>query len=174
MLADLEFYDSDAEEEIQLKLDIIAAYNRRLDERLVRRQFVVENKFLDSQYQFHEKQKLNSDSHRRMQPFMRFSDSHKQYMTMVDYYRLYSLQEQHIRAMMHMRVKVSKRILPNFLFLKRKRIQIMQKWQQETNSRLKNSQPRKIFHLDPYSKRFQSQTNPENSNEPEYFELANS
>ncbi len=47
ILADLEFSDSDEPSEKQLKLDVIAIYNKRLDERQRRKNFVVDRKLLD-------------------------------------------------------------------------------------------------------------------------------
>ncbi len=47
ILADLEFSDSDEPCERQLKLDVIAIYNKRLDERQCRKDFVVDRKLLD-------------------------------------------------------------------------------------------------------------------------------
>ncbi len=47
ILADLEFSDSDEPSERQLKLDVIDIYNKRLDERQRRKDFVVDRRLLD-------------------------------------------------------------------------------------------------------------------------------
>ncbi len=47
ILADLEFSDSDEPSERQLKLDVIAIYNKRLDERQRRKDFVVDRNLLE-------------------------------------------------------------------------------------------------------------------------------
>ena len=47
LLADMEFRPTDHASEKQLKLDVIAVYNRRLDEREKRKRFVIEHNLLD-------------------------------------------------------------------------------------------------------------------------------
>lgn len=51
MLDDLEFYDNDTPEEFALKIEMIEEYNRRLDERAKRKNFVLDYKLLDSHNQ---------------------------------------------------------------------------------------------------------------------------
>lgn len=47
LLADMEFFDEDTEEQIQLKNSVIELYNARLDERIRRKKFVIERGLLD-------------------------------------------------------------------------------------------------------------------------------
>lgn len=47
LLADMEFFDEDTEENIQLKNSVIELYNARLDERIRRKKFVIERGLLD-------------------------------------------------------------------------------------------------------------------------------
>lgn len=47
LLADMEFKDSDTEEERELKLRVIRIYNKRLDERQRRKDFILERKLLE-------------------------------------------------------------------------------------------------------------------------------
>lgn len=56
MLDDLEFYDNDTPEEFALKIEMIEEYNRRLDERAKRKEFVLDYKLLDSHGQLPQSQ----------------------------------------------------------------------------------------------------------------------
>ena len=47
LLADMEFFDDDTQEDIQLKNEVIELYNARLDERIRRKKFVIERGILD-------------------------------------------------------------------------------------------------------------------------------
>ena len=47
LLADMEFFEEDTEEQIQLKNSVIELYNARLDERIRRKKFVIERGLLD-------------------------------------------------------------------------------------------------------------------------------
>lgn len=47
LLADMEFFEDDTEENIQLKNSVIELYNARLDERIRRKKFVIERGLLD-------------------------------------------------------------------------------------------------------------------------------
>jgi transcriptional adapter 2-alpha len=47
LLADLEFFDDDTEDDIKLKNEVIELYNARLDERIRRKKFVTERGLLD-------------------------------------------------------------------------------------------------------------------------------
>jgi transcriptional adapter 2-alpha len=47
LLADMEFFEEDTEENIQLKNSVIELYNARLDERIRRKKFVIERGLLD-------------------------------------------------------------------------------------------------------------------------------
>lgn len=47
LLADMEFFEDDTEEEIIMKESILNLYNRKLDERIKRKKFVIERGLLD-------------------------------------------------------------------------------------------------------------------------------
>ena len=47
LLADLEYFDDDTEQDIKLKNDVIDLYNARIDERIRRKKFVLERGILD-------------------------------------------------------------------------------------------------------------------------------
>jgi len=47
LLADMEFFEEDTEEQIKLKNSVIDLYNARLDERIRRKKFVIERGLLD-------------------------------------------------------------------------------------------------------------------------------
>lgn len=47
LLADMEFYEDDTPENIELKYNVIELYNARLDERIRRKKFVIERGLLD-------------------------------------------------------------------------------------------------------------------------------
>jgi transcriptional adapter 2-alpha len=47
LLADMEFFDDDTTENINLKNNVIELYNARLDERIRRKKFVIERGLLD-------------------------------------------------------------------------------------------------------------------------------
>jgi len=47
LLADMEFFDDDTPENIELKNNVIELYNARLDERIRRKKFVIERGLLD-------------------------------------------------------------------------------------------------------------------------------
>lgn len=112
-----------------LKLKIIEGYNARLDERLKRREFVVEHKLLDSHYQITEKGKLGRISNRLFQPFMRFAEKHEQFRGIVDADADFSKYEYFLKSSVTMRRKVDPKGNLNqiFEFLKTKRIKILQK-----------------------------------------------
>lgn len=47
LLADMEFFDEDDENDVNLKNSVIELYNARLDERIRRKKFVIERGLLD-------------------------------------------------------------------------------------------------------------------------------
>ena len=47
LLADMEFFDEDTDEDVNLKHSVIELYNARLDERIRRKKFVIERGLLD-------------------------------------------------------------------------------------------------------------------------------
>lgn len=49
ILEDLEFNDNDTPEETELKFEIISLYNEKLDERIRRKKFVIDNALVDVQ-----------------------------------------------------------------------------------------------------------------------------
>lgn len=62
---------------------MIEEYNRRLDERAKRRDFVLQYKLLDSQYQFAQKQEEQKAAI-IFRPFMRFTASHEEYLSLLN------------------------------------------------------------------------------------------
>ncbi|CAM9351595.1 unnamed protein product, partial [Laminaria digitata] len=76
LLANMEFRSTDHISEKQLKLDVIAVYNHRLDEREKRKRFVIEHNLLDyKKQQMGGKKRLREDRElvARLRPFARFS-----------------------------------------------------------------------------------------------------
>ena len=76
LLADLEFFDDDTEQDIQLKNDVIELYNARLDERIRRKKFVIERGLLDFkkiQKQERKKTKEEREIINAMKIFARFN-----------------------------------------------------------------------------------------------------
>ena len=51
MISNLEFREDDTTEEINLKMNIISEYNKRLDQRIARKEFILEHRILDLEYQ---------------------------------------------------------------------------------------------------------------------------
>lgn len=47
LLADLEYFDDDTEQDVRLKNEVIELYNARIDERIRRKKFVLERGLLD-------------------------------------------------------------------------------------------------------------------------------
>ena len=47
LLADMEFFEDDTPENLELKNSVIELYNARLDERIRRKKFVIERGLLD-------------------------------------------------------------------------------------------------------------------------------
>ncbi|CAN0466733.1 unnamed protein product, partial [Ascophyllum nodosum] len=73
LLADMEFRPTDHASEKQLKLDVIAVYNRRLDEREKRKRFVIEHNLLDYKKNLNKKMiKDDRELIARLRPFARF------------------------------------------------------------------------------------------------------
>lgn len=83
MLADLEFNDNDSPEETQLKCRLVEEYSRRLKERYVRREFVVEYKLLDH---YNGVKSPYEEEDLLLLPFMRFTDNQKRYSRLVRKY----------------------------------------------------------------------------------------
>ena len=76
LLADLEYFDDDTEQDIKLKNDVIELYNARLDERLRRKKFVLERGLLDfkkTQKQERKKTKEEREIINHMKIFARFN-----------------------------------------------------------------------------------------------------
>lgn len=75
LLADLEYFDDDTEQDIKLKNDVIELYNARIDERIRRKKFVIERGLLDFkriQKQERKKSKEDREIINAMKPFARF------------------------------------------------------------------------------------------------------
>lgn len=76
LLADLEFFDDDTQQDIKLKQDVIKLYNARLDERIRRKKFVIERGILDfkkQQKQERKKTKEEREIINAMKIFARFN-----------------------------------------------------------------------------------------------------
>lgn len=75
LLADMEFFDDDTEAEKKLKDDVLKLYNEKLDERIARKKFVIENGLLDIKKQ-HQRERNRPKEERevcaQMKGFMRF------------------------------------------------------------------------------------------------------
>lgn len=76
LLADMEFFDDDTQEDISLKNDVIELYNARLDERIRRKKFVIERGILDfKRIQKYERKKTKEEREiiNTMKIFARFN-----------------------------------------------------------------------------------------------------
>ncbi|CAD8064801.1 unnamed protein product [Paramecium sonneborni] len=77
LLAEMEFNDDDQPNEIEMKLKVLDIYNIRLDERLKRKNFVIERDLLNQNKQNnYDKQRTKEEKelHSLMKPFARFND----------------------------------------------------------------------------------------------------
>ena len=75
LLADMEFFDDDTEAEKKLKDDILKLYNKKLDDRIIRKKFVIENELLDAKKQSQKERtrtKEEREVYSQMRCFMRF------------------------------------------------------------------------------------------------------
>jgi len=76
LLADLEFFEDDTEQDLKLKNDVIELYNARIDERIRRKKFVLERGLLDFkrvQKQERKKTKEEREIINAMKIFARFN-----------------------------------------------------------------------------------------------------
>ncbi|CAM9384022.1 unnamed protein product [Ectocarpus sp. 12 AP-2014] len=86
LLANMEFRPTDHASEKQLKLDVIAVYNHRLDEREKRKKFVIENNLLDYKKPPPGSKKRGREDRElvaRLRPFARFSSA-KEHDELID------------------------------------------------------------------------------------------
>ncbi|CAN0165041.1 unnamed protein product [Ectocarpus sp. 6 AP-2014] len=86
LLANMEFRPTDHASEKQLKLDVIAVYNHRLDEREKRKKFVIENNLLDYKKPPPGSKKRGREDRElvaRLRPFARFSNA-KEHDELID------------------------------------------------------------------------------------------
>ena len=77
LLAEMEFFDDDKKSEVDLKYEILNLYNLKLDERIRRKRFVIENGLLDlkkQQQQERKRPKDERDIYAQMKPFLRFCE----------------------------------------------------------------------------------------------------
>jgi len=80
LLADMEFFDDDTKSEQDLKYEILKLYNTKLDERIRRRNFVIEKGLLDikKQQQIERKKpKEEREIYNQMKPYMRFCEDNE-------------------------------------------------------------------------------------------------
>lgn len=78
LLADLEYFDDDTEQDVRLKNDVIELYNARIDERIRRKKFVLERGLLDfkkTQKQERKKTKEEREIINSMKIFARFNSA---------------------------------------------------------------------------------------------------
>jgi transcriptional adapter 2-alpha len=76
LLAELEFNEDDNEEDIRTKFRIIDIYNSKLDERIRRKDFVIDRKLLDLKEQNHidrNRTKEEKEIYNMMKAFQRFN-----------------------------------------------------------------------------------------------------
>ena len=76
LLADMEFFEDDTPENVELKNSVIELYNARLDERIRRKKFVIERGLLDlKKVQKFERKKCKEDREiiNKMKIFARFN-----------------------------------------------------------------------------------------------------
>ncbi len=82
-IAELEFLEEDTPEEYRLKMDILNVYNAQLDERQLRKKFVIERNFLDIKKHMNFERKLSKDDreiYNSLKPFARFFDDHATFL----------------------------------------------------------------------------------------------
>ena len=74
-IADIEFFEDDSKEELKIKEEVLSMYNKILDERERRKDFVIERKIIDIKQQNIIENRLNKDEreiYNCLKPFMRF------------------------------------------------------------------------------------------------------
>ena len=74
-IADIEFFEDDSKEELKIKEQVLSMYNKILDERERRKDFVIERKIIDIKQQNNIENRLNKDEreiYNCLKPFMRF------------------------------------------------------------------------------------------------------
>jgi transcriptional adapter 2-alpha len=81
-IAELEFLDTDSVEERQLKQNVLRVYNAQLEEREMRKKFVIERGLLDVKKQMNFEKKLKGDDreiYNCLKPFARFFNTHSEF-----------------------------------------------------------------------------------------------
>jgi len=77
-ISELEFLDDDTNEERELKINVLKAYNAQLEEREKRRKFVIERNLLDIKKQMNFERKLSKDDreiYNCLKPFAQYMDN---------------------------------------------------------------------------------------------------
>jgi transcriptional adapter 2-alpha len=77
-ISELEFMDDDTNEEKELKINVLRAYNAQLEEREKRRKFVIERNLLDIKKQMNFERKLSKDDreiYNCLKPFAQYMDN---------------------------------------------------------------------------------------------------
>jgi transcriptional adapter 2-alpha len=77
-ISELEFMDDDTNEERELKINVLKAYNAQLEEREKRRKFVIERNLLDIKKQMNFERKLSKDDreiYNCLKPFAQYMDN---------------------------------------------------------------------------------------------------
>jgi transcriptional adapter 2-alpha len=81
-IAELEFLDTDSPEEKELKQNVLRVYNAQLEERELRKKFVIERGLLDVKKQMNFEKKLKGDDreiYNCLKPFARFFNTHSEF-----------------------------------------------------------------------------------------------
>ena len=85
ILADMAFNDEDSTQEIDLKLKIIEGYNKKLDERIKRKAFILEYGLLEYKKKERKKSKEEKEIYDRLRPYLRIlgKQNHEQLITSI-------------------------------------------------------------------------------------------
>ncbi len=80
LLAEMDFSDLDSKEDIKTKFRVLALYNRRLDERIRRKRFVIDHGLLDTKrlQQLERKRRPEEkEMYALLKPFMQYCQGHE-------------------------------------------------------------------------------------------------
>ncbi len=80
LLAEMEFFEDDEPNEVRIKEEVLLLYNKRLEERLRRKKFVIDKGLLDPKRAVkadRDRSKEEREIYSLMRPFMRFCDGNE-------------------------------------------------------------------------------------------------
>ena len=125
---------------------MIEEYNRRLDERAKRRDFVLQYKLLDSQYQFAQKQEEQKAAI-IFRPFMRFTASHEEYLSLLNNFAELTVHQNVMTNLRKMRSIVSEEgdLESAHIYMTRKRKKYVENWERTYQSSFQDKRRRKIY-----------------------------